>query len=318
MTSRLLLYLFIALIGNSCSSSLRNNAGNDFYDTIDNSATVQPELSAGTVPIPLTELARTAAGGFVLSPGFYETEFKTYCLQPGTPDPSKGDAYLQAPVSGYRKEIVETILLNSRKKQDIAQRNVQLLLWNVVSGSDYNKLTGAVKKDAAQLLSSKQIFELKGGVMGMTKKMLNASGIINSNNDIQRLFNIGNNAYEIFEKTAVLKEPSQLKRPDIKYDQWYQQKDQYYVRYFPLNYQKVKIQVYVPEGLLDADGKKNGAYIVYDPTGLQAVPANTNAQRLGIGGPVLDIIKVIIETNQPGSTPAKLPGKIPETKKAAL
>jgi hypothetical protein len=41
------------------------------------------------------DLPQTQYGGFVLKPGFYEAEFKTYCLQPGTPDPHSGDAYVQ-------------------------------------------------------------------------------------------------------------------------------------------------------------------------------------------------------------------------------
>ena len=317
MKLRLLLFLFSIVLFISCSSSLRNSAGNNNSKVFDQPVIEQPDITASQ-PTALTDLSRTNDGGFVLSPGFYETEFKTYCLQPGTPDPRKGDAYLQAPVSGYRKEMVESILLNSRKKPAMEQRHIQLLLWCVVSGGNYNKLSHAVRSDAAQLLTPKQIFELKGGVMGMVKNFSYASGILNANNDLQRLFDAGSNAYEIFEKTAVLKEQAQMKRPDIKYDQWYKQKENYYIRYFPVNYQKVKIQVYVPDGLLDADGKAEGKYIVYDPTGLQAVPANTNAQRLGIGAPVLDIIKIIIETNGTNHTPEKLPGKNAKETKTLL
>ena len=316
MKTSLLLSLSFIVFFTSCSSSLRNSTG-DNSKSAQSLMTEQPTITASQ-PTALTELPRTHDGGFVLSPGFYETEFKTYCLQPGTPDPSKGDAYLQAPVSGYRKDIVETILLNSRKKPSMSQRNVQLLLWCAVSGGNSNKLSGAVRSDAEQLLTSKQIFELKGGVMGMVKTFTYASGIMNANNDMQRLFDIGNNAYEIFEKAAVLQEPSQMKRPEIKYDQWYQQPNNYYIRYFPVNYQKVRIQVYVPDSLLDADGKMAGEYLVYNPTGLQAIPANTNAQRLGIGAPVLDIIKLIIETNGTNHVPVKSPNKNPKTGKAEL
>jgi len=148
---------------------LRNSTGNDNNKAVDQAIIEQPNITVGSKPTALTDLPRTREGGFVLSPGFYETEFKTYCLQPGTPDPSQGDAYLQTPVSGYRKDIVETILLNSRKHPAIAQRNIQLLLWSVVSSSDYNKLSPAVRTDATQLLTSKQIFELQGGVVGMLK-----------------------------------------------------------------------------------------------------------------------------------------------------
>ena len=115
------------------------------------------------------DLPQTQYGGFVLSPGFYEAEFKTYCLQPGTPDPTQGDAYLQGPVTGHRKDIIESVLLNSRERPDLEQRNVQLLLWSVVSGSNFNKLSYTVQADAMKLLTPKQVFTLKGGVAGVLK-----------------------------------------------------------------------------------------------------------------------------------------------------
>jgi hypothetical protein len=80
----------------------------------------------------------------------------------------------------------------------------------------------------------------------------------------------------------------------VKYDQWYKQKENYYIRYFPANYQKMKIQIYVPAGLLDSADKLNDEYVVFDPTGKQAVPAYTNAQRLGVGAPVIDILRKVI------------------------
>src|SRR4030095_2490534 len=138
------------------------------------------------------------------------------------------------------------ILYNSRRRPDIEQRNVQLLLWSVVSKSDFNKLSPSVRSDAERLLTPKQIFELKGGVIGVAKTVSNnLSGITNGHNDVKRLFDIGSSSYEAFEKIAVLREASQIKRPDIKNDQWYKQEQNYYVRYFPISYQKVRIQVYV-------------------------------------------------------------------------
>jgi hypothetical protein len=106
-----------------------------------------------------------------------------------------------------------------------------------------------------------------------------------------------------------LKEPAKIKRTDIKYDQWYKQDENYYVRYFPVSYKKVRIQVYVPDGLMDAEGKVNGEHLLFDPTGRQAIPAFTNAQRLGIGAPVLDMIRVIIQVNKKNNYPQKSPEK---------
>jgi hypothetical protein len=153
--------------------------------------------------------------------------------------------------------------------------------------------------------------------MGMVKTVSNSlsSQIGNGRNDVRRLFELGSSSYEVFEQMAVLREPSQIKRNDFKNDQWYKQKQDYYIRYFPVSYQKVRIQVYVPDGVIDSTGKAGGQYLVFDPTGLQAIPANSNAQRLGIGGPVVSIIRAVIKINQQTAPPKRLPDN-KETKKA--
>jgi hypothetical protein len=182
----------------------------------------------------------------------------------------------------------------------------------VVSGSDFNKLPLAVQSDARQLLTSKQIFELKGGVMGFVKTVSN--NLPGGNSDVKRLFELGSSSYEAVEKLAVLREQSKLKRSDFKNDQWYKQPEGYYVRYFPISYQKIKVQVYVPDDVLDSTGKSGEDYIVFDPTGLQVVPANSNAQRLGIGGPVFDIVRKVIRINKNNNPPRPIPGKKKESK----
>jgi len=212
---------------------------------------------------------------------------------------------LQCPVTGYRSDIVQTVLLNSKEKKDIDQKNIQLLLWSIVSGSNFNSLSYAVQNDAAKLLTQKQIFELKGGVLGVIKNVSYSTGLLNANNDIKKLFETSVHSYEAYERIAVRSEQSKIIRKGVKYDQWYKQKENYYVRYFPESYKKVKIQVYVPTDILDADNKLNNEYVVFDPTGQQAIPAFTNAQRLGIGTAVIDIIRAVIKTNKPPVQPKK-------------
>lgn len=300
--------LFIMVMGSCVSGSKNKVAASPEYSPV----LAQVDLPADPKPDSLTDLDRTPDGSFVLAPGFYEATFKSFCLQPGTPDPSSRDAYLQAPISGYRKEIVETILYESRRREDIPQRNVQLLLWSVVSGSDFNKLPSRIQNEAQQILSPKQIFELRGGVMGMVKTVSGKLpyGFSNGTDDVRRLFEIGASSYEAFERMAVLRTPSQIKRPDYKIDQWYKQKENYYVRYFPVSYQNLRIQVYVPDGLLDSTGKKEGEYLVFDPSSWLAVPANSNAQRLGVGGPALDVVKKVIQISRPVQ-PKTLPAPTP-------
>ncbi len=314
MSLSLLRNLFFVLVLGACASASRNSKQPVNSHEVDRDSSAQPILDQEQKPQSLMGLPQSQDGGFVLAPGFYEAEFKTYCLQPGTPDPSQGDAYLQGPVTGYRSDIVQSVLLNSRRNPEVNQRNVQLLLWSVVSGSNFNKLSPAVQSDAMKLLTPKQVFTLKGGVVGVIKTVSQSTGVFHADNGIQRLFETGITSYESFERLAVLNEPSKIRRKGVKYDQWYKQEENYYVRYFPVSYKKVRIQVYVPDNIMDAEGKQNGEYVVFDPTGQQAIPAFTNAQRLGIGTPVLDMIRVIIQVNKKTNYPKKLPEKR-ETKK---
>jgi len=309
MSTSLFKNLFFVILLSSCVSSSRNNKQTVNSNTIGVYSSEQPEIASDKKPQSLMDLPQTQYGGFVLAPGYYEAEFKTYCLQPGTPDPSQGEAYFQGPVTGYRKDIVESVLLNSREKPQLDQRNIQLLLWSVVSGSDFNKLSHSVQADAMKLLTPKQIFELKGGVAGLIKTVSYSSGILNADKGIQQLFETGISSYESFERLAVLKEQSKIIRKNVKYDQWYRQKENYYVRYFPVSYKKVKIQVYVPDSLMDAEGKVSGEFVIFDPTGQQAIPAFTNAQRLGIGAPVPDMVRIIIHVNKGTNYPKKIPEK---------
>lgn len=306
MITSLLKNLSIIFLFGACVSSSHSSKQEIADRKADNNISLQPVMDNNKVPQSLMDLPQTQDGGFVLKPGFYETEFKTYCLQPGTPDPRPGDAYLQGPITGYRKDIVESVLLNSRNKQEIDQRNIQLLLWSVVSGSDFNKLSYDVRSDAMKLLTPKQIFELRGGIVGAIKTVSYSTGILNANKGVQQLFEKGIDSYEAFEQIAVRKEQARVIKKGINYDQWYKQEGNYYVRYFPVSYKKVRIQIYVPDSLMDADGKVNGEYVVFDPTGLQAIPTFTNAQRLGIGAPVIDIVRAIIQVNKKPAAPKKI------------
>lgn len=313
MSTALLRNLCFTILLAACASSSRNSK-----PIADNTHTNDPEhaiITTDSAPRSLMNLPQTQDGGFVLAPGFYEAEFKTYCLQPGTPDPRPGDAYLQGPVTGYRRDIVESVLLNSRTRSEIPQKNIQLLLWSTVSGGSFSKLSPAVQADAMKLLTPKQIFELKGGVAGVIRTVSGNTGILKGNSAMQRLFETGISSYESYERLAVLNERSRVVKSGVKYDQWYKQKENYYIRYFPVSYQKVRIQVFVPDSLLDAENKLNGEYIVFDPTGQQASPAFTNAQRLGIGAPVLETIRVIIQVSKQkrSEAPKKTPEGRPKT-----
>jgi hypothetical protein len=100
---------------------------------------------------------------------------------------------------------------------------------------------------------------------------------------MRRLFDLGTSSYEAYEQIAVLSQPSVRHTANYNKEQWYKQEGGYYLRYFPNGYQHTKVQIYVPAGTLDTTGKIAGNYLLFDPVMTMAVPANSNAQRLGIG-----------------------------------
>jgi hypothetical protein len=330
MPKSLLKNIWIFLFFTACATSSKNASERNNHHIADGqppisqstNGSVLPSINpdsilTGIKPLSLLDLPQSQDGEIILSDGFYEADFKSYCLQPGTPTPSNMDAYLQAPLGGYRKDIVESVLRNSLVRPDLEQKNIQLLLWSVVSGSDYNKLSSSVKMTARQLLSSRQLFALQGGVMGVMKSIATAfpeTGINGSYNDMRRLFELGTSSYEAYERIAVLRQPSIISRADYKKDQWYQQEGGYYVRYFPSGYQRIKIQVFVPEGIQKNEANIPEDYLLFDPVTLMAIPANSNAQRLGIGAPVAEVIRKVIEIQKVPRTPKKPPTNNPNPK----
>ena len=312
MSTNLLSTACLVLLFSACATTSRNSNVDRSPVYSDPSIDVPHDLALDS----LTNLPRTEDGGFVLSPGYYEAEFKAYCLQPGTPDPRPSDAYLQAPISGYRKDIVQSVLSNSRTNPNIKQKNVQLLLWSIVSGSDFNKLSTEVQLDAHQLLTSKQIFELKGGVLGVIKNVSNSMpGGSNAANAVKKMFDMGTSSYEAYERIAVLREPAKVRLQNFNNNQWYKQAEGYYVRYFPVSYKSMRIQVYVPSDALDASGKVDGEYLVFDPVAMQAIPANSNAQKLGVGGVIVDVVREVIKVNKRNKPqPRRIPEKKPHPK----
>jgi hypothetical protein len=300
--------LFVVFLA-GCSPSSHNTSGTHHLDrsTInessnwtlpvnDTSSIDQKDSILHAKPLSLMDLPQSQDGEIILSEGFYEADFKGYCLQPGTPSPSDHDAYRQGPLTAYRRDIVETILRNSLTRPDLEQRNIQLLLWSVVSGSDYNRLSWEVHATAEQLLSRKQIFELKGGVLGVVKTVSSVLPQTGALNQMKQLFEMGTSSYEAYERIAVLQETSRITRAEIKKDQWYKQPEGYWLRYFPSGYQHVKVQVYVPKGSIVSGNSDN--YLLFDPVTMMAIPANSNSQRLGIGAPVVDVIRKIIQVQK--------------------
>jgi hypothetical protein len=247
----------------------------------------------------LSEQPRNENGGYMLQPGFYEIINKSYCLHAGTHGPSNGDGYLFAPLKGTKKDIIQAIIRSSSNKRNIPQATVQMLIWAVLAKTSFKNLSTELKIASTQLLTTKQLYELNGGALGLlptsaidkaTESLPKpAKDAILLENKMRGLFEQGNSTYQDFERIAVIAGKAPNTKEYVS-GAWSNHPNGYYVRYFPSSYKQTKVQVYVPQN--KGTGYNNSNNIVsyasykldetieYDGTNDVAVPANTGAQRL--------------------------------------
>jgi hypothetical protein len=216
---------------------------------------------------PLTGLARSGNGGFVLQAGYYSMLAQSYCLHAGTHGPGGGDGYLYAPVKGSAKDAVETILRNSPSHPEIEQREIQLLLWAIVAKAKFEDLDPRLKMVAAQLLSKKQLASLNRNALSALSSANSLVGlpgplrtVLEAESRMRSMLTLPGSSYSDIERVAVLGgvAPRGEGSVDTPATRWNQHPDGYWVRYKPSA----------------AVGKS------YEPWAAIAVPGNTSRQRL--------------------------------------
>ncbi|MDO9363338.1 MAG: hypothetical protein Q7T60_10455 [Sphingopyxis sp.] len=245
----------------------------------------KPPARAGN----LTALARSPLGGFVLAAGYHRMTAQSYCLHAGTHGPGGGDGYLYGPLKGSARDAVASILQNSVAKPAIAQRDIQLLLWAIVSRSKIEDLNGDLKLIASQLLTPKQMASLNRSALSVltSSEFQRVAGgvpeplrsVMAAESRMRGMFSGPALAYQDMERVAVLagaapRGPGSVDTPTTR---WSLHPDGYWVRYIPSGYSQTQVEIWV-EPKSAAEGK------VYDPALHIAVPGNTSRQRLAQSG----------------------------------
>lgn len=234
--------------------------------------------------LAMTSLQRSPTGGFVLQAGYYEYRSQSYCLHAGTHGPGGGDAYLYAPVLGSARDAVTTILQNSVAHPEIAQHDIQVLLWAIVARAKFEDLEPRLKLVAAQLLSRRQLASLNRSALSvLNNSQLQslvglpplARQVLTAESDMRRLVSVPGAAYADLERVAVLggmapRGEGSIETPSGR---WSRHPDGYWVRYTPSSYTNTQVQIWVEPG-------SAAVGVIFDPATHIAVPANTARQRL--------------------------------------
>jgi hypothetical protein len=241
-------------------------------------------------PQPLESLERTANGGFILQPGFYEMRVQSYCLHAGTYAPGQGDGYLYAPLEGHARNAVVTILRNSVSRPDIQQSDIQMLIWAILARARFSDLSPSLKTVAARLLSPRQLLELdhsalssKALATAQAKAPAPVQQALRTEARMRELLSKPLSSYSEVERVAVLRGEAGWGRGshNVPTGRWSRTPQGYYIRYLPTGYSATTEQVFVPDRS-PAAGKE------YDPAEGVAVPGNTAKQRLAQSGRAVD------------------------------
>ncbi len=247
-----------------------------------------PSQDAFVPPVearPLASLARADGGGFVLQPGYYTWHGRSYCLHAGTHGPGGGEGYLYAPPPGTAQDHVTLIAQRSVAHPDIAQRDVQQLLWAVVARAKFEDLTGTLKAVAARLLTPRELASLNRNALNllpgpamdalMERVPEPVRRIAEAEARLRQMLTSATSSYDEIERVAVLAgvAPAGPDSQDVPSGRWSRHPDGYWVRYLPSGYTNTRVEVWVPEGSAAAGTTLDLATHI-------AVPGNTARQRL--------------------------------------
>lgn len=230
----------------------------------------------------LTELQRTANGGFVLRAGYYRFHDQSYCLHAGTHGPGGGDGYLYAPPLGSARDAVTTIVRNSVQHPDISQHTIQALLWAILSRAKIEDLSREQQAAAAQLLPARQLAGLNRSALDMLTMGPIADNlprevraVMQAEADLRRMLTTPGTSFVELERVAVLAgmAPAGPGSVSVPTGRWSHHSDGYWIRYMPGSYSNTMVEIWVPEGA-------PGIGAEFDPATHVAVPGNTSRQRL--------------------------------------
>ena len=233
----------------------------------------------------LMTLQRTPNGGFVLQPGFYTMQAQSYCLKAGTHGPGGGDGYLYAPPKGPADDAVMTIVRNSVNHPEIAQSDIQQLLWAIIARAKFEDLSTGLKATASRLLTPRQLATLNRSALDVLQgnALTDALGgvpaplrqIAEAEARLRQMLTSPGSSFAEMERVAVLAGAAPLGAGsrDVPSGRWSLHPDGYHVRYIPSGYSSTRIEILVPQGS-PAVGKE------FDPATHIAVPGNTSRQRL--------------------------------------
>ena len=211
---------------------------------------------------------RNGRGGFTLRPGNWQADLQSFCFRPGTrgPQPTDGNGYLSAPMKGPHAEIFGDMLAKYSMQRDITQRDMQVLIWALLSRTRIRQMNPRMQAHAARLLTPAQMVALDSGAVdvippAVRRRAFDAlpreiRAIAEVENRIRETLSRANHTYAELERLAVLQGPEPRDGRQISRQRWSIHPDGYLIRYQPHGVARTTVQVVVPPKIqVRRDGK---------------------------------------------------------------
>ena len=187
---------------------------------------------------------------FSLTPGYYKTTLRSYCLHAGTYGPSKGAGYQLANFEGAQKKLIVSILEKSTENPEISQSDVQTLIWGIEAGTKFSAYPSDFQLRVKPLLSLKD----------MAMMEINVKDIVENNlpSEVQRLMNTYASlrqemqstqmSFDKLEDIAVKTGAAPLGLGSISIDvgKWSYLNSGYFIKVDPQSYSTADVSLYRP------------------------------------------------------------------------
>ncbi|MBN9299169.1 MAG: hypothetical protein J0I41_19365 [Filimonas sp.] len=187
---------------------------------------------------------------FSLTPGYYRTTIRSYCLHAGVYGASKGNGYQIAHLKGNQATLVNAILQRTATHPEIAQTDVQLLIWGIEAGQKFTDYEPDFQLRIKPLLTEKDIAAMEVKISSLTEKLVPGSvkDMLNTYELLRSKMNKAQMNYDDIEKVAVKAgiPPTGLGTVEIKKGLWSYIGNGFFIRVYPQSYSTTDIEIYRP------------------------------------------------------------------------
>jgi hypothetical protein len=198
---------------------------------------------------------------FNLKPGYYRATIRSYCLHAGAYAPTKGSGYQIAQLKGSRATLINSILQKSANHPEIAQYDIQTLIWGIEAGAKFSGYPLDYQARMKPLLTATDIAGMEVNVNDYADKLIPSQfkSLSGTYASLRDKMNSSQMKYDDIEKIAVKSgiPPTGLGSKEIKAGLWSYIGNGFYLRAYPQSYPTTNIELYRPAVLAVTRDDKN-------------------------------------------------------------